>query len=164
MTQTLSRLSASSRVWTTTDVSCKGWSLCCAWPIVSQVKVNDMLFFCALTGCDIVSAFSNEGRKTAWCMWDLRAETLSVLPKLGIYPPTEEDWDLKTSGDICHPNVWQIQHSGWGSGCAQSRQQRPDEAIPPTTAALLQHTAAYLVVTWLPRQPSVSQRQRTLRD
>ncbi len=47
------------------------------------------------TGCDVVSAFRNKGKKTAWQTWDIFPEATSVFSKLSKYPPTIEDADMK---------------------------------------------------------------------
>ena len=54
-----------------------------------------MLFLHAFTGCEIVSAFRNKGKKTAWQTWDVCPEASPVFSKLSQYPLTVEDGDLE---------------------------------------------------------------------
>ena len=54
-----------------------------------------MLFFHAFTGCDVVSAFRNKGKKTAWQTWDIFPEATPVFFKLSHHPSTIEDDDMK---------------------------------------------------------------------
>lgn len=62
---------------------------------VGQEMAKSMLFFHTFTGCDIVSAFRNKGKKTAWQTWDIFPEATSVFSELSKYPPTFEDDDMK---------------------------------------------------------------------
>ena len=41
---------------------------------IDQEKAKDMLFFHAFTYCDVVSAFRNKGKMTAWQTWDIFPE------------------------------------------------------------------------------------------
>ena len=54
-----------------------------------------MLFFHAFTGCDVVSAFRNKGKKTTWQTWNIFPEATSVFSKLSKYPTTIKDSDMK---------------------------------------------------------------------
>ena len=103
--------------------------------------------FYAFTGCDVVSAFRNKG-KTAWQTRDIFPEATPVFSKLSQHPPTIEDDDMKILEKFV---VLMYDRSSTADGVDEARldlfarKQRPYEAIPPTRAALIQHTkcAAY---------------------
>jgi hypothetical protein len=107
-----------------------------------------MLFFHAFTGCDVVSAFRGKAKKSAWQTWVLCPEASDVFTKLSQYPPTVEDSDMKVLDKFV---VTMYDRSSPTTSVDDTRldmfarKQRPYEAIPPTQAALLQHTkrAAY---------------------
>ena len=56
---------------------------------VGAEMAKGMLFFHAFTGCDVVSAFRNKGKKTAWQTWNIFPEATSVFSKLSKYPSLE---------------------------------------------------------------------------
>jgi hypothetical protein len=47
-----------------------------------------MLFFHSFTGCDVVSAFREKAKKSAWQTWGVCPEAFDVFTKLSQYPPT----------------------------------------------------------------------------
>ena len=51
-------------------------------------KCSGMLFVHAFTGCDILSAFCGEGKKTAWQVYP---QVTPVFKKLSQYPPVMEN-------------------------------------------------------------------------
>ena len=115
---------------------------------LGQEKVKGMLFFHAFTGCDTVSAFRTKGKKTAWQTWNICPEASTVFSKMSNYPLTVEDCDL----EILEKYVILMYDKSSTAATVDearldmfARKQRPYEAIPPTKAALLQHTkrAAY---------------------
>lgn len=133
---------------------------------VDQEKVKGMLFFHAFTGCDTVSAFRNKGKKPAWQTWDICPEASPVFSKLGTYPPTVDDCDLKIlkkfviliydrsstaatvrPGLTCSPE----------SRGLKSHSHQPEQLCSNTLGML-----PIRLVVCGPRQPSVSQKQRTL--
>ena len=96
----------------------------------------------------MVSAFKNKGKKTAWQTWGIFPETTPVFSKLSQHPPAIEDDGMKILEKFV---VLMYDRSSTADGVDEVRQdlfakkQRPYEAIPPTRAALIQHTkhAAY---------------------
>ena len=114
---------------------------------VDQEKAKGMLFFHAFTGCNVVPAFRNKGKKTAWQTWDISPEATLVFSKLSQNPPTIEDDDMKILDKLV---VLMYDRSSTADGVDEARldlsarKQRPYEAIPPTRT-VLQHTkrAAY---------------------
>ena len=110
---------------------------------MGKEKIKGILFFHAFTGCDTVSAFRNKGKNTAWQTWDICPEASPVFSKLSQYPLTVEDGDLEMLENFV---IWMYDRSSTiaivdGARLDMfARKQRPYEAIPPTRAALLQHT------------------------
>ena len=115
---------------------------------MGKEKIKGILFFHAFTGCDTVSSFRNKGKKTAWQTWDICPEASPVFSKLSQYPLTVEDGDLEML-EKCVILMYDRSSTAATVGEARldmfDRKQRPYESIPPTRAALLQHTrrAAY---------------------
>ena len=105
-------------------------------------KSNGMLFFHALTGCDVVSGFRGKGKKSAWQTWNVCDEASGVFSKLSHYPPVVANEDL----DILEKFVVMMyDRSSTAEDVDEARldmfarKQRPYEAIPPTRSALKQH-------------------------
>ena len=115
---------------------------------MGEENIKGMLFFHAFTDCDTVSAVRNKGKKTAWQTWDICPEASPVFSKLSQYPLTVEDGDLEMPEKFV---ILMYDRSSTAATVGEARldmfarKQRPYEAIPPTRAALLQHTrrAAY---------------------
>ncbi|KAJ8351997.1 hypothetical protein SKAU_G00234730 [Synaphobranchus kaupii] len=115
---------------------------------VGPEKTRGILFFHAFTGCDVVSAFREKGKKSAWQTWDVCTEASDVFMKLSKYPPTVEDGDLQVLEKFV---ITMYDRSSTAAGIDDARldmfarKQKPYEAIPPTRAALIQHAkhAAY---------------------
>ena len=106
------------------------------------------LFFHAFTGCDVVSAFRGKGKKSAWQTWNVCNVASSVFKKLSKYPPTVGDEDL----EILEKFVVIMYDRSSTVSCVNdaqlelfARKQRSFQSIPPTQAALVQHSkrAAY---------------------
>ncbi|CAE1268792.1 unnamed protein product [Acanthosepion pharaonis] len=55
-----------------------------------------MLFFHGFSGCDVVSTFRGNGKKSAWQTWDVCDEASGVFSKLSLYPPVVDDEDIET--------------------------------------------------------------------
>ena len=55
-----------------------------------------MLFFHAFTGCNVVSAFRGNWKKSAWQTWDVCDEASGVFSKLSQYPPVVDVEGLET--------------------------------------------------------------------
>lgn len=115
---------------------------------VGPDKTKGILFFHTFTGCDTVSAFRNKGKNTAWQTWDICPEASPIFAKLSQYPPILDDGDLEILEKFV---VLMYDRSSTAANVDETRldmfdrKQRLYEAIPPTKAALLQHTkrAAY---------------------
>jgi len=60
---------------------------------IGLAKTRQILFFHAFTGCDVVSAFRGEGKKSAWLTRDAHTEVSDVFAKLSQYPLTVDDED-----------------------------------------------------------------------
>ncbi len=119
--------------------------------IVSTIgpqKASGILFFHAFSGCDVVSAFRGKGKKSAWLTWNVCNEVSNVFKQLSKYPPTVGDDDLEMlekfvvimydrSSTAIYVNDARLE--------LFARKQRSYKAIPPTRAALLEHSkrAAY---------------------
>ena len=110
---------------------------------MGEEKIKGILFFHAFSGCDTVSAFRNKGKKTAWQTWDICPEAFPVFSQLSQYPLTVEDGDLEMLEKF---GILMYDRSSTAATVDEARldmfarKQRPYEAIPPTRAALLQHT------------------------
>ena len=107
---------------------------------MGQKKITGISFLHAFTGCDTVSTSRNKGMQTTWQTLDICPEASSVFSKLSQCPLTVED------GNTEIPERFVILMYGRSSTAATvdevrldmfARKQRPDEAIPPTRAALL---------------------------
>ena len=111
--------------------------------VIGPVKTKGIRFFHAFTGCDTVSAFRNKGKKTAWPTWDIFPEASLIFSKLSQYPPVLTDSDLEILEQfvvlLCDRSSTAVSVDEARLGMF-ARKQRPYEAIPPTRAALLQHT------------------------
>ena len=115
---------------------------------IGMEKSKGILFFHAFTGCDVVSAFRGKGKKAAWQTWNVYPEASEVFKKLSMYPPIIGDEEQKVlekfvitmydrSSDSQDINAVRLDMF--------ARKQRSYDNIPPTRAALVQHTkrAAY---------------------
>ena len=99
-------------------------------------------FFHAFTCCDIVSAFRNKGKKTAWHTWDIFPEASPVFSNLSHYSLTMEQSDmniLERFVILMYDQFSTAANVDEARLDSFARKQRPCEAIPPTKAALLQH-------------------------
>ena len=106
-------------------------------------KSNGMLFFHALTGCDVVSGFRGKGKKSAWQTWNVCDEASGVFSKLIHYPPVVDDEDLEILEKFV---VMMYDRSSTAEDVDEARldmfarKQRPYKAIPPTRSALKQQS------------------------
>ncbi|KAJ4945560.1 hypothetical protein JOQ06_023241 [Pogonophryne albipinna] len=121
---------------------------------IGMEKSKGILFFHAFTGCDVVSAFRGEGKKTAGQTWEVCDEASDLFSKLSQYPPTVVYDDELKILEKCV--VMMYDRSSVAEGVNDARfdmfawKQRAYKAIPPTQAALLQHLkrAAYQAGIW----------------
>ena len=105
-------------------------------------KSKSMMFFHAFTGCDVVSAFRGKGKKTAWQAWDVCPEVTHVFKKLSSYPAVIEDADLNLLERFVI-NMYDKNSTADKVDEVRldlfARKQRSYDAIPPTSASLVQH-------------------------
>jgi len=103
--------------------------------------------FHAFTGCDTVSCFGGRGKKTAWATWAAYDEVTPAFSALASKPESIEEWL-----EPLERFVVLLYDRTSSQGCVnQARRQlftqkgRAIDGIPPTQAALIQHTkrAAY---------------------
>lgn len=128
---------------------------------VGEEKAKGMLFFHAFTGCDVDSAFRNKGKKTAWQTWDIFPEATAVFSKLSHLPPTIEEDEMRILERfviLMYDRSSTVDSVDDARLDLFARKLRPYEAIPPTRAALIQHTkrAAYQA-GWVWAQACLSQ-------
>lgn len=105
-------------------------------------KCRALPMFHAITGCDTVSFFSGKGKKSAWDVWNVFPEITNVFASLTVTPGG-------FSNDIASIERFVVLLYSRTSSQASvnkarqelfSRNARTLENIPPTQAALLQHT------------------------
>jgi len=113
-------------------------------PTINPDKTSGVLFFFhAFNGCDVVSAFRGKGKKTEWQTRNVFAEVSDVFQKLNQNPPTVGNDDLEKlelfvvtmnsrSSTATHVNGTRLE--------LFAQKQQSYESIPPTQAALLQHS------------------------
>ena len=106
-------------------------------------KSKGLSFFHAFTGCDIVSAFRHKAKKTAFQTWNVFPEVSDVFAKLSKYPPviTSDDQEVieqfvitmyDRSSSFTDIDAVRLDMFG--------HKQRSYDSIPPTRAALTEHT------------------------
>ena len=111
-------------------------------------KSKGILFFRAFTVCDVVSAFRGKGKTAAWQTWNVYPEVSPVFTKLSTHPSIIGDEEQKVleqfvitmydrSSEVTDIDAVRLDMF--------ARKQSSYETIPPTQAALVQHTkrAAY---------------------
>ena len=117
---------------------------------IGQEMSEALPFFRALTGCDTVSCFAGRGKKTAWTTWKLFKDATKCFLSLSHSPCEVTDVDMETVERFV---VLSYDRTSTKGEANEARQQlfaqrgRSLDAIPPTKAALVQHTrrAAYQV-------------------
>ena len=110
----------------------------------TKEQAQALIGFHAFTGCDQVSAFSGRGKKSAW-------NILKSLPS--VTPVFQTLSSTRTCAQVeeCFPEIerFVVLLYDRSSECENTnqarrelftRKDRPIEALPPTPAALLQHT------------------------
>ena len=105
-------------------------------------------FFHAFTGCSVMPAFHGKGKKAAWQTWNVYPEASPVSKKLGMHPSVIGDEEQKILEKFV---ITMYDRSSEATDIDDvrldmfARKQRSYEMIPPTQAALVQHTkrAAY---------------------
>jgi len=126
--------------------------------------------FHAFTGCDTVSCFGGRGKKTAWDTWTTYGDVTPSFCALGDMPDSHviDEWMQPLERFV----VLLYDRTSTEEGVNQARKQlfskkgRAIDGLPPTQAALIQHTkrAAYQaghcwaqMMTHAPQLPSPSE-------
>jgi hypothetical protein len=115
---------------------------------IGPERASGILFFHAFTGCDIVSGFRGKGKKTAWQTWNICDDVSETFTKLSQQPTEVTELDLQQLEKFV---VMVYDRSSAVTSVDEARldlfarKQRPYNSIPPTQAALREHTkhAAY---------------------
>ena len=101
-----------------------------------------MFFFHAFISCDVVSAFRGKGKKTAWQAWEVCPEVNPVFRRLSQYPSIMEHADLSILEKFVITTYDKHNTTGKvGEAILNlfARKQMSSDAIPPTSASLVQH-------------------------
>jgi len=109
---------------------------------LGEERASSLLFFHAFTGCDTVSSFAGRGKKTAWEVWNAFPEVTATFKQLSSEPPDVEPIMpiiqrfvvLMYDRSSCKMTVNGLRKHLFTKKC------RTMEGLPPTEAALLQHT------------------------
>jgi hypothetical protein len=120
---------------------------------IGPEKASGILYFHALTGCDVVSAFRGKGKKSAWMTWDVCKDVSETFTRLSHCPTEVSDADLQNLETFV---VCMYDRSSASTGVDEARldlfarKQRAYDSIPPTRAALKEHAkrAAYQAGIW----------------
>ena len=115
---------------------------------IGPEKASGILYFHAFTGCDVVSSFHGKGKKSAWLTWEVCDEVSKTFTKLSNCPTEVSEDDLQKLENFV---VVMYDRSSAATGVDEARlnlfarKQRSYDAIPPTSAALMEHAkrAAY---------------------
>lgn len=111
--------------------------------VLGPEKAKGLSFFHAFTGCDNVSAFRYKAKKTAFQTWNVLPDVTDVFVKLSSHPP------VITSEDQAVIDQFVITMYDRSTSLTEidavrldmfARKQRPYDSIPPTKAALTEHT------------------------
>ena len=103
--------------------------------------------FHAFTGCDTVSCFGGRGKRTAWNMWNAYDEVTPAFCALAAIPETVEHWlgPLERFVVLLYDRTNSQEFVNGARKQLFTQKGRAIDGLPPTQAALLQHTkrAAY---------------------
>ena len=61
---------------------------------IGSERASGLLYFHAVTGCDVVSAFRGKGKKSAWHTWNIFPEITPVFEKLSMHPMILDENDF----------------------------------------------------------------------
>lgn len=111
-------------------------------------KAKALPFFHALTGCDTVSFLAGKGKKTAWDVWNVFPEVTDIFVELSSVPQEVSDDNLlliERFFVLLYDRTSTVMKVNSMRQHLFSKRARTLEHIPPTEAALRQHTlrAAY---------------------
>ena len=117
--------------------------------VLGPDRCNALPMFHAFTGCDTVSCFLGRGKKTAWDTWNAYRDVTNAFCALTCTP--DQDEVLKWLSQLERYVVLMYDRTSSDECVNKSRKElftkknRPLDGLPPTQAALIQHTkrAAY---------------------
>ncbi len=104
-----------------------------------------MPLFHAFTGCDTVSAFAGKGKESAWDTWNVLPEMTDALAHLSNNPPQDRIPDqcmclVERFVVVMYDRASEAEKVNAARQQLFSKGSRALENIPPTQAALTQHT------------------------
>jgi hypothetical protein len=100
-------------------------------------------FVHAFTSCDTVSAFRGKGKRTAWQVWEIFDDATDTFFRLSQTPAVIDDQDMEFIEAfvvIMYDRTTTTFPVNKARLEMLARKQRQYDAIPPTRAALLEHT------------------------
>lgn len=111
-------------------------------------KAKSLAVFHAFTGCDVTSFFAGKGKKSAWDAWNVFPDVTDAFLMLANSPPNIPDnilSHLEKFVVLLYDRMSGLSSVNEARQHLFSRKSRALESIPPTQAALTQHTlrAAY---------------------
>lgn len=110
---------------------------------LGQDKASVLPMFHALTGCDTVSFFGGRGKKTAWDTWVVFPELTPVLRSLKSSPANIADDSMDVIERfvvLLYDRTSSLTKVNEARQELFSKKSRNLDNIPPTRAALVQHT------------------------
>ena len=111
--------------------------------MIGQQKAKALQLFHAITGCDTVSFYDGKGKKTAWNVWNVYQALTYVLCRLMLMPEKVEDNCMEVIEMfvvLLYDRTSAIVEVNQARKDLFSKKARNLENIPPTRAALEQHT------------------------
>ena len=115
-------------------------------------KCQALLFWFAFTGCDTVSCFYGRGKKTAWYTLIAYPDVLPVFASLSYYPQDMDQYAqiIERYTVLLYDRTSSCKSVNECRKMLFTKKNRSIDNIPPTAAALLQHSrrACYQAGTW----------------
>ena len=117
----------------------------CIAQALGPEKASVLSIFHAFTGCDTVSAFHGKGKKSVWDAWKVYGELTDALAMM-MDPEQSAHFDASIMSVIQRFVVLMYDRTSSAKTVNEARLQlfaqhgRQIDAIPPTEAALMQHT------------------------
>ena len=111
-------------------------------PKIRQEKSKALPLFHAITGCDTVSFFG-DGQKTAWDVWNVYPDLTNTLLRLMLMPDKVDDVSMAVIERFVvflYDKMSTMVEVNLARKDLFSKKSRSLENIPPTRAALEQHT------------------------
>jgi hypothetical protein len=111
---------------------------------IGQDKAKALPGFHAFTGCDQVSAFSGRGKQTAWKTLESMPESIQTFKTLGSMPSDTDIAENMTTVErfvvLLYDRSSECQTTNDARQELFTHKGRSIDSIPPTSAALYQHT------------------------